>query len=76
MVVGLIGILLSQMKPDTGDTNKVEKLGVKLPSPEILSFSTSAEIIKQGESATIKWDTTNADQVRIEPLGEVKSLRI
>ncbi len=71
---------LSQLQDPLTGTNKDEESKEILPVevvryPTIHSFDTSRSQIKGGQSSTLTWWVSNADQVRIEPgIGTVSSL--
>jgi len=41
------------------------------PSPVIVYFSTDAASVVLGNSATLSWEVTNADSVRISSIGDL-----
>jgi tRNA A-37 threonylcarbamoyl transferase component Bud32 len=40
-----------------------------IPTPVVVKFSVNPAAITEGESVTIEWEVTGADQVSIEPIG-------
>jgi hypothetical protein len=40
-----------------------------MPTPVVVKFSVNPTMITEGESVTIEWEVTGADQVSIEPIG-------
>ena len=71
---------VSQLQNPLTGTNKDEESKEILPVevvryPNIHSFNTSRSQIKAGQSSTLTWWVSNADEVRIEPgIGTVSSL--
>ena len=71
---------LSRLQDPLTGTNKVDESKEILPVevvryPTIHSFDTSRSQIKAGQSSTLTWWVSNADEIRIEPgIGTVSSL--
>ena len=71
---------ISQLQDPLTGTNKADESKEILPVevvkyPTIHSFDTSRSQIKAGQSSTLTWWVSNADEVRIEPgIGTVSSL--
>jgi len=71
-VAGHAGARLKWKGPGMGDSQFIDQdyLFVLEPRPgdvELVSFAVSPEIVDEGQTCTLRWETRNATSVRIEP---------
>ncbi len=77
VMAGLLGIALlavgaiTHIKSDSSKGNTPNNQTAALVQPVIHAFSVTPTKVIKGDTVTISWDVLNADDVEIEPFGEV-----
>lgn len=76
MIAGALGFLLliaglvTHVRNDSSSKNSTPPAVVPV-QPTVQMFSVTPAEVKQGETVTITWDVSNADDVKLDPFGPV-----